>query len=129
MTYACTPDVSRAPVRFVAGLLAAERRRVGPRRGTRRPTPFHQARFALAYLRDRVEVERLGARFGLSRATAYRHLEEAVRVLSDQAPELHEALERAAEDETPHPILDGTIIATDRLSETKISKKGKETDS
>ena len=129
MTCVCTLDVSRALVRFVARLLAAERRRVGPRRGTRRPTPFHQARFALAYLRDRVEVERLGARFGLSRATAYRHLEEAVRVLSDQAPELHEALERAAEDETPHPILDGTIIATDRLSETKISKKGKETDS
>ena len=44
----------------------------------------------------------------------------SVRVLSDQAPELHEALERAAEDEMPHLILDGTVIAAGRLSETKI---------
>jgi hypothetical protein len=116
-------------VRYVARLLAAERRRVGTRRGTRRLTTFHQARFALAYLRDRVEIERLGAGFGLSRATAYRYIEEAVRVLSDRAPGLYGALERAAEDEVPHLIPDGTIIATDRLSETKISKKGKEIDS
>ena len=129
MACVCTLDVSRALVRYVAKLLAAGRGRVGTRRDTRRLTPFHQARFALAYLRDRVEVERLGAGFGLSRATAYRYLKEAVRVLSDQAPEPHEALERAAEDEIPHPILDGTIIATDRPSETKISKKGNEIDS
>ena len=129
MTCVCTLDVSRALVRFVAGLLAAERRRVGTRRGTRRLTPFHRARFALACLRDRVEVEWLGAGFGLSRATACRYLEEVVRVLSDQAPELHEALERAAEDEMPRLILDGTVIAAGRLSETKISRKGRGIDS
>jgi hypothetical protein len=129
VAYVCTLDVSRALVRYVARLLAAERRRVGTRRGTRALTAFHQARFALAYFRDRVEIERLGAGFGLSRATAYRYIEEAVRVLSDQAPDLYDALERAAEEGVPHLILDGTIIATDRLSETKISKKGKEIDS
>jgi hypothetical protein len=55
VTYVCTLDVSGELVRFVDRLLAAERRRVGNRRGTRRLSPFHQARFALAYLRDRVE--------------------------------------------------------------------------
>jgi DDE superfamily endonuclease len=67
--------------------------------------------------------------FGLSRATAYRYIEEAVRLLSEQAPELQDALERAARDGVPHLILDGTIISTDRLSETKTSVKGKEIDS
>ena len=128
MTYVCTLDVSRALVRYVAKLLAAERRRIGTRRSTRALTPFHQARFALAYFRDRIEIERLGAGFGLSRATAYRYIEEAVRVLSDQAPDLYDALERAAEDGVPQLILDGTIITTDRMSETKISKKGREID-
>jgi len=69
------------------------------------------------------------AGFGLSRVTAYRYVEEAVRLLSEQAPELQDALERAAADGMPHLILDGTIISTDRLSETKTSVKGKEIDS
>ena len=129
MTCVCTLDVSRALVRYVARLLAAGRRRIGTRRGTRALTPFHQARFALAYFRDRVEIERLGAGFGLSRATAYQYIEEAVRLLSEQAPELQDAFERAAKDGMPHLIPHGTIISTDRLSETKICVKGKEIDS
>lgn len=129
MPYVCTLDVSRELVLYVARLLRAERRRRGTRRGTRVLTVFHQARFALAYFRDRLEIERLGAGFGLSRATAYRYLEEAIRVLSDQAPDLQEALERAQRDGMPHLILDGTVIATDRLAETKVSVKGKEIDS
>jgi hypothetical protein len=126
--YVCTLDVSRELVLYVARLLAAERRRRGTRRGTRRLTPFHQARFALAWFRDRCDIERLGAGFGLSRATAYRYLDEALCVLSDQAPDLQEALERAVRDEVPYLILDGTIISCDRLAEPTISVKGREID-
>jgi hypothetical protein len=128
VTYVCTLDVSRELVLYVARLLAAERRRRGTRRGTRLLTPFHQARFALAWFRDRCDVERLGAGFGLSRATAYRYLDEALCVLSDQAPNLQEALDRAREEELAYLILDGTIIACDRLAGTTISRKGKEID-
>lgn len=53
-------------------------------------------------------------------------MQEAIEALSLQAPELHEALESAAERGLPHLILNGTVIATDRLAETKISKGGKE---
>ena len=128
MIYACTLDVSRELVRYVARLLAAERRRRGTHRGTRLLTPFHQARFALAWFRDRCGVERLCAGFGLSRATAHRYLDEALCVLSDQAPDLQEALERAREEEFAYLILDGTIIACDRLAGTTVSRKGKEID-
>jgi hypothetical protein len=129
VTYVCALDVSRELVWYVASLLSAERRRRGTRRGTRALTSFHQARFALAWFRDRCDIARLGAGFWLSRATAYRYLDEAVRVLSDQAPDLQEALERAVRDQVPYLILDGTIISCDRLAETMISVKGKEIDS
>jgi hypothetical protein len=101
----------------------------GTRRGTRALTSFHQARFVLAWFRDRCDIARLGAGFGLSRATAYRYPDEALCVLSDQAPDLLEALERAVHDKVPYLVLDGTVIACDRLAETTISVKGKEIDS
>jgi len=128
MTYRCILDVDPELVRYLARLLRAERRRLGTRRGTRLLTPFRQALYSLAWFRDRVEIERLGAGFGLSRATAYRYLEESIRVLSAQAPGLQEALERATREGVPHLILDGTVIATDRLAETKTSVKGREID-
>ena len=128
MTYRCTLDVSRELVWYLARLLAGERRKLGTRRGTRLLTPFHQARFALAWFRDDCDVERLGAGFGLSRATAYRYRDEAIRVLSDQAPELQEALERAKGEQIAYLILDGKVVESDRVAGTKISKKGKEID-
>lgn len=82
VTYCCMLHVPRELILYVAGLLRAERRRRGTRRGTRALTPFHQARFMLAWFRDRCDPERLGAGFGFSRATAYRYLAEAIAVLS-----------------------------------------------
>jgi hypothetical protein len=128
VTYPCMLDVSRELVWYLARLLSAERRRRGTRRGTRALTPFHQARFVLAWFRDDCDIERLGAGFDLSRATAYRYRDEAIRVLSDQAPELQEALERAKDEEIAYLILDGKVIESDRVAGTKISKKGREID-
>lgn len=127
-SYVLTLDVDRETVRYVARLLAAERRRRGTRRGTRLLTTFKQALFGLAWLRDRCDVERLGSGFGLSRTTAYRYRDEVLDVPSEQAPGLQEALERAMAAGYAYVILDGTLIPTDRLTETKISKKGLEVD-
>jgi DDE superfamily endonuclease len=110
---------------------ASARRRVSSARyapGNAGADPYQQARFALAWFRDDCDVERLGAGFGLSRATAYRYRDEAVRVLSDQAPDLQQALERARNEELVYLILDGKIIESDRVAGTKISKKGNEID-
>lgn len=60
----------------------------------------------------------------VSRATAYRYLAEGIEVLADQAPDLHAALTRVAEDGWSHVILDGKLFATDRLAETTTSVKG-----
>ena len=128
MTYSYVLDISHALVWFVARLLGAERRRLGTRRRARLLTPYHQARFALAWFRDDCDVERLGAGLGLSRATAFRYRGEAVRVLSDQAPDLQQALDRAKNEELASLILDGKIVESNRGAGMKSSKKGKEID-
>jgi hypothetical protein len=88
-------DVPRELVWFVSRLLAARRRQVWTRRGTRRLGCYRQALFALAWFRDKGDIRRLGAGFGLSQSTAYRYLDEVIEVQAARAPDLQEALERA----------------------------------
>ncbi len=45
-------------------------------------------------------------------------------MLAAQAPDLHQALERAQEEGLPHVILDGKIMPADRCKEPAISVKG-----
>jgi zinc-finger of transposase IS204/IS1001/IS1096/IS1165 len=92
---ALTLDVDRETVWYVARLLSGGRRRRGTRRGMRVLAPFERALFGLAWLRDQCDVGRLGAGFGLSRATAYRCRDEVLEVLSDQAPDPREARDAA----------------------------------
>jgi hypothetical protein len=47
---------------------------------------------------------------------------------SREAPALEEALEKAAGQELPYIILDGTLISSDRCTDKKTSKKGMEID-
>lgn len=128
IAYSAMLDVPRDLVRFVARLLAAERRSRGTRRQVRALTCWYQALFVLVWFRDRPDVARLGAGFGISQATAYRYLTEAVEVLAAQAPDLHEALDRALEDETPYLILDGKVFSSNRLREKTTSVKGRTID-
>jgi hypothetical protein len=121
-------DVPVQLVMFVSELLAAHRREIGTRRGTRKLTCGKQAVFALAWFRDRPDVARLGKGFGISQATAYRYLDEAITVLAARAPDLREALEKAKASGLAYLILDGKVVASDRLREKIVSKKGKEID-
>ena len=61
---------------------------------------------------------------GISRATAYRYLDEVIMVLAEQAPELGQALQRAKDQGLSHVILDGKIIPCHRCKEPALSVKG-----
>ena len=74
----CMLDIPFLLVVFVSGLLSDHRREIRTRDGTRALTCWKQAVFALAWFRDRPDIRRLGARFGISQATAYRYKDEAV---------------------------------------------------
>ena len=121
-------DVPAELLRYLTRLLAAERRRRGTPARSRKLTCRDQALLALRWFRDRTRLGRLAVDHGISRATAYRYVAEAVDVLSAQAPGLDEALERALADGVPYVILDGKIFETDRLAETVTSAKGEDID-
>jgi hypothetical protein len=76
------------------------------------------------WFRDRITCDALARDHGISRATAYRYVEEFITVLADQAPALSEALERARDEGLSHVILDGTVIPCDRCKEPAVSVKG-----
>jgi len=124
IAYRATLDVPRELVQFTAKLLAAERRRRGTPRGSRALTCFWQAVVALRWFRDRTAPDALARDHGISRATAYRYIDEVITVLAAQAPGLADALKRARDEGFSHVILDGKIIPADRCKEPAISVKG-----
>ena len=124
IAYRATLDVPRELVQFVAKLLWEERRRRGTPTGSRALTCFWEAVLGVRWFRDRTCPEALARDHGVSRATGYRYVDEVIAVLAAQAPDLHQALERARDGGLPHVILDGTIIPADRCKEPAISVKG-----
>jgi hypothetical protein len=128
IAYRVMLDVPRELVAYLAALLRAERRARGTRRKARVLTCFRQALFALVWLRKREDLTVLGAGFGISRATAYRYRDEAVAVLSAEAPDLTEALDRVQGDGWSHVILDGKIVDTDRCRAKTTVRKGEQID-
>jgi len=128
ITYRATLDVPGELVTFTAGLLAAERRRRGTPRGSRKLTCYRQAVLGLRWFRDRTAIGALARDNGISRATAYRYVDEVTEVLADLAPDLPAALDRAMAEGAAHVVLDGTIIASDRCSEKAENAKGKPVD-
>ena len=124
IAYRATLDVPRELVQFVAKLLWEERRRRGTPTGSRALTCFWEAVLGVRWFRDRTCPEALARDHGVSRATGYRYVDEVIAVLAAQAPDLHQALERARDEGLPHVILDGTVIPADRCKEPALSVKG-----
>jgi hypothetical protein len=99
IAYRATLDVPRELVQFAAELLLAERHRRGTPKGSRALSCFWQAVPGLRWFRDRTACDALARDHGISRATAYRYLDEVITVLAEQAPELSAA--RAGKSQTP----------------------------
>jgi hypothetical protein len=121
ITYRATLDVPAELLRFVTRLLILERWDRGTPAGSRALTCREQAIMVLRRFRDRTRIEQLGRDHGVSRATAYRYVGEGTGVLAAQAPDLHEALERARREGSAFVILDGKLFSTDRLAEQATS--------
>lgn len=128
IAYRAMLDVPRPLAQYLSRLLNAERRARGTRRRSRALMCFGQAVFGLRWFREGRDVAALARDCGISRATGYRYLDEVIEVLAAQAPDLHEALQRAKDDGLTHLILDGKLFPCDRLGEKSTSVKGEQVD-
>jgi DDE superfamily endonuclease len=118
VTYVAMLDVPRHVVEYLSHLLAAHRRAIATPRGSRALGTFRQAVLILRWFRTRDCIHCLARDAGISQATGYRYLHEGIDVLAEQAPDLHEVLDRCRREGITHLILDGTLIQTDRVAAT-----------
>jgi hypothetical protein len=116
VTYTAVLPASDETVLFVSGLLAAERRRLGTRRGRRALGCYRQAVLILRWFLDGTRLAQLAADNVISASTGYRYLHEGIDALAARAPGLRGALLAARAAGHTHVHIDGTLIRTDRCS-------------
>jgi hypothetical protein len=101
ISYRVTLDVPVQLLLKISDLLKKHRAEVGTRNGTRALTCWQQAKFILAWFRDKPNLRRLGEGFGIGQSTAHRYKDEGVEVLAREAPSLEETLEKPPSREFP----------------------------
>ena len=116
MPHRASLDVSATVLKSVTGWIARHRRRPGSRPAQRAGTVHAQVVLALRWLRHRLDLRTLAGEAGVSIATAYRYLHEALDVIAAHAPALDEVVDRAHAAGLPFVGVDGTLIATDRVA-------------
>jgi hypothetical protein len=108
--------VSTPVLRAVTGWIARHRRRPGARPAQRAGTVHSQVVCVLRWLRHRLDLRTLAVEAGISIATGYRHLHEALDVIAAHAPDLADVCEHARAADLPFVCLDGTLVPTDRVA-------------
>jgi hypothetical protein len=101
-------------VSYLAGLIQRNRLVIGSR--WRRLSPGRQALLVLVHLFKNEPFEQVAAAFKIGTSTAWRYVQEGVRLLAEQAPSLVEALWQAAWSGSNFVFLDGTVVPIDRVT-------------
>jgi len=121
--YRAALPLSRPTLDYVTGVIRRHRKATGS--CWRKLTPREQALLVLAYLRKGETFADLAAGSGVSTATAWRYVNETVALLAARSPKLRRALAAARKGKLAHVVLDGTLIATDRLARDRPFYSGK----
>lgn len=116
ITHAATLEVPRDTAVQVSRWLRAHRRRVDARPWQRAATCWTQTVLVLRWFKDATKVHLLARDAGISHATAYRYLHEAIDVIAANAPDLHHVLAQGQTQGWPYVCLDGTLIESIRSS-------------
>jgi len=121
--YRAALPLSRRTLDYAAGVIRRHRKAIGSK-GRALPAGA-QALMVLVHLRKGETFAQLGAGFGVSTTTAWRYVNEAVDLLAARAPGLGRALRSAERAGHPYLVLDGTLIATDRVAADRPFYSGK----
>ena len=108
LSYRATLDVPIATVRTISGWLTAHRRAYDIRPHQRACKTWGQAVLVLRWLKDGTDVRTLARDAGVSQATGYRYLHEALEVVAQRSPEITDVLDGLGRDGEPFVCLDGT---------------------
>lgn len=121
--YRAALSLSPRTLNYLAGVIRRHRKKIGWT--WRKANPGRQAMLVLVYLRKGETYEQVAAGFGVSIATAWRYVEEAVELLAARAPTLRAALKAAKTAGITYLILDGTLIPIDRVHADRPFYSGK----
>jgi Helix-turn-helix of DDE superfamily endonuclease/DDE superfamily endonuclease len=112
--YRAALPLSSRTLNYVAGIVRRHRASIGS--VWRKLNPGQQALLVLAYLRKGETFADLAAGFGVGTATAWRYVSETVALLAARAPKLRKAVREAKKAGYAYVVLDGTLIAIDRVA-------------
>ena len=121
ITYRATLDVPEQTAFCVSRWLAAHRKVHDVRPWQRAATPFVQAVLVLRWFKDATDLRILARDARVSIATAYRYLHEAIDVIAQHAPDLHDVLAHGLREGWEFVCLDGTLIPSVRCCRSRLS--------
>jgi hypothetical protein len=121
--YRAALPLSSMTLNYAAGIIRRHRASIGSLR--RKLNPGQQALPVLAYLRKGETFADLAAGFGVGTATAWRYVNETVALLAARAPKLRRAVRDAKKAGYAYVVLDGTLIAIDRVAADRPFYSGK----
>src|SRR5438094_6907817 len=106
--------LSRQTLTYTAGVIRRHRTQIGS--PWRKLNPGQQALLVLAYLRKGETFADLAAGFAVGVTTAWRYVNETVKLLAARAPKLRQAARAAQKAGYAYVVLDGTLIPVDRVA-------------
>ncbi|WP_306366604.1 transposase family protein [Nocardiopsis sp. CC223A] len=121
--YRAALSLSRRTLNLAARTIRAHRKNTGSR--WRRLDPATQALLVLVHLHKGEPFAHLAAGFGVSTTTAWRYVHETTALPAARAPTLEQGLRRARRKGWGYVIVDGTLIACDRVAADRPFYSGK----
>jgi hypothetical protein len=121
--YRAALPLSSQTLTYTAGVIRRHRKQIGS--PWRKLSPAQQALLALAHLRKGETFAELAAGFAVSTTTAWRYATETVALLAARSPKLRKALQKAKKAGHAYVVIDGTLIAIDRLAADRPFYSGK----
>jgi hypothetical protein len=121
--YRAALPLSSRTLTFISGLIRRHRTSIGS--CWRKLNPGQQALLVLAHLRKGETFAELAAGFEVGTTTAWRYVQETVALLAARAPKLRTAVRAAQKTGYAYVVLDGTLIAADRVAADRPFYSGK----
>jgi hypothetical protein len=121
--YRAALPLSSKTLTYVSGIIRRHRKDIGSR--WRKLNPGQQALLVLAYLKKDETYAGVAAGFGVGTTTAWRYAEETVELLAARAPQLRKAVRDAGNAGHAYVVVDGTLVAIDRVAAGRPFYSGK----